>query len=123
MFDHKRLDVYKVAREFVMRADRIVHQLPVGRAYIADQLMRAAISIVLNIAEGCDEFSRRDKARFYRMAKRSASECSAVLDIITDLKLVAPQQAQEADKLLERIGAMLTAMIHAVERPRVKARP
>jgi four helix bundle protein len=118
MFEHKRLDVYRVAREFVVRAHRIVQELPSGRAYLADQLMRAATSVVLNIAEGCGEFSARDKARFYRMAKRSANECSGILDILTDLQLVAAQQVQDADVLLERVGAMLTKMIQTIQKPR-----
>jgi len=31
------------------------------------------------------EFARREKARFYRMARRSATECAAILDIVQEL--------------------------------------
>jgi four helix bundle protein len=71
--DHEKLDVYRVAIEPVALADDIVEQMPRGRAYLADQLQRAATSVPLNIAEGAGEFSPKDKARFYRMAKRSAT--------------------------------------------------
>ena len=70
--DHEKLDVYRVAIEPVALADDIVEQMPRGRAYLADQLQRAATSVPLNI-EGAGEFSPKDKARFYRMAKRSAT--------------------------------------------------
>ena len=52
-FDHEKLDVYLVAR-----ANDIIERLPRGRGYLADQLQRAALSIVLNIAEGAGKFSR-----------------------------------------------------------------
>ena len=75
-FAHERLDVYGAAIEFLVLADRIAADLPKGRAYLADQLRRAALSIPLNIAEGAGEFARADKARCYRIARRSATEAA-----------------------------------------------
>jgi hypothetical protein len=51
-FDHERLEVYGVGLEFLGVADERSEGLPRGRAYLADQLLRAATSIVLNIAWG-----------------------------------------------------------------------
>lgn len=110
-FDHEKLDVYRSAIQFVAVADDIVETLPRGRAYLADQLHRAATSVALNIAEGAGEFAKAEKARFYRMAKRSATECAAVLDVCRQLQLVAPKQLEEARGLLMRIVSMLTKMV------------
>ena len=113
-FDHEKLDAYQVALEFVGRADQIVEQFPRGRGYLADQLQRAALSIVLNIAEGAGKFSPADKAVFYVRARGSTTECAAVLDVCKKLNLI---QSTDADKnLLERIGQMLTKLIK-VRRP------
>ena len=109
-FDHERLDVYQRAIEFVVVADGIVENLPRGRAYLADQLHRAATSIPLNTAEGAGEFAANEKARFYRMAKRSATECAAILDVCGRLELVAPATHNEARELLLRIVSMLTKL-------------
>ena len=86
-FTHERLDVYRVALDFLVLADHHAAALPRGRAYLADQLRRAALSIVLNIAEGAGEFASADKARFYRMARRSGTECAAILDSCRVLRL------------------------------------
>ena len=110
-FDHERLDAYQVAIKFVALADTIVESLPRGRAYLSDQLQRAAISIALNIAEGAGEFSKKDKARFYRMALRSATECAAILDVCKCLKLANEQNLAEGRELLLRIVSMLTRMV------------
>ena len=56
-FDHEKLDVYKVAIEWVILSEKIAQQLPRGRAYLVDQLQRAGTSIPFNIAEGAGEYS------------------------------------------------------------------
>ncbi|MDQ7779187.1 MAG: four helix bundle protein [Planctomycetota bacterium] len=114
-FDHEKLDVYLAAIEFVAIADEIVENLPRGRAYLADQLHRAATSVPRNIAEGAGEFSRKDKARFYRMALRSATECAAILDVCHCLNLLAAERRAPGRELLLRIVSMLTRMVRNID--------
>jgi len=109
--DHEKLDVYQVAIDFVALANDVAERLPRGRAYVADQLQRAATSIALNVAEGAGEFSSKEKARFYRMAKRSATECAAILDVCSRLALVEREPLDSGRKLLLRIVSMLTQII------------
>jgi len=109
-FDHEKLDAYRVAIDFVALADGIVEQLPRGRAYLADQLQRAATSIPLNIAEGAGESSPAEKARFYRMAKRSATESAAVFDVANRLSLITSDSYNAGRELLLRIVSMLVNM-------------
>jgi len=112
-FDHERWDVYKAALEFVVLISNVVEQLPRGKAYLADQLQRAGTSVPLNIAEGAGEHSASEKARFYRMAKRSATECASILDVCKLLLLVNDTQYSQGRELLLRIAAMLTKMARA----------
>ena len=115
-FEHQRLDVYQAGLQFLVLADDVAQALPRGRADLADQLRRAAISIGLNTAEGAGEFARADKAWFYRIARRSATECAAILDACGVLHLPNAHRLTEGRQLLLRIVAMLTAMV-------VKLRP
>jgi four helix bundle protein len=108
--DHEKLDVYKAAIDFVALADDVIEHLPRGRAYLADQLQRAATSVVLNIAEGAGEYSQDEKARFYRMAKRSATESAAILDVCARLDLIEKQRFEAGRGLLLRIVSMLIQM-------------
>ncbi len=108
--DHQKLQVYQRALELVALADGVVKAFPRGRAYLADQLRRAATSVVLNIAEGAGEFAPADKARFYRMAKRSAVECTAVFDVAERLALVEAQRTSGARAAAVEVIAMLTRM-------------
>lgn len=110
VLDHEKLNVYQVAIEFVLLADEVVEHLPRGRGYLSDQLQRAALSIPLNIAEGAGEYAIDEKARFYRMAKRSATECAGVLDVCQRLQLVEDNRYGKGRELLIRIVSMLVKM-------------
>lgn len=109
-FDHERLDVYQAAIDFVVLADDLAEQLPRGRGYLADQLQRASTSIPLNIAEGAGEFSPAEKARFYRIARRSATECAAILDVCRKLALANEERHGAGRELLVRVVSMLVRM-------------
>ena len=111
LFDHEKLTVYQVAIEFVILADEVIKQLPRGRAYLSDQLQRAALSISLNIAEGAGEYTVDEKARFYRMAKRSATECAGVLDVCQRLRLIEENRYVKGRELLIGIVSMLIKMV------------
>ena len=107
------MDVYQVAIDFVARANDMIERLPRGRGYLADQLQRAALSIVLNIAEGAGKFSPADKAILYTRARASATESAAVFDVCRKLSLVTLAVAEDNKAVLERIAQMLTKLIKA----------
>jgi len=114
-FDHERLEVYHVAIDLVALADEVAGSLPAGRAYLADQLHRAATSIVLNIAEGAGEFSKKDKARFYRFAL-SSTECAATIDVCRRLRLAAEEPLRQGREMLLRIVSMLVRLVRSVSK-------
>ena len=109
-FDHERLDVYQAAIDFVVLANDLAERLPRGRGYLADQLQRAATSIPLNVAECAGEFSPAEKARFYRIARRSATECAAILDVCRKLGLANEECHGVGRELLVRVVSMLVRM-------------
>lgn len=112
--DHEKLDVYHAAIDLVAMVDGIVEHLPRGRGYLADQFQRAALSVPLNIAEGAGEYSSSEKGRFYRMAKRSATECAGIFDVCARLRLIEEEHHKKGRELLLRIVAMLTRLAKGV---------
>lgn len=109
-FDHERWDVYRVSLELIILIKEIIEKLPRGNAYLADQLQRAGTSVPLNIAEGAGEHSTNEKVRFYRIAKRSATESSSILDICKQLQLISEDLYTKGRGILLRIVVMLTKM-------------
>ncbi len=92
-------------------APAIVGALPPGHSELADQLRRTSTSIPLNIAEGAGEHSRADKARFYRIARDSATESAAIIDVVRRLGACAPESYAPAREMLVRIVSMLVKMV------------
>jgi four helix bundle protein len=110
MLDHEKLDVYQCAIQFVAIAVPVAAALPRGHAALADQLRRAAISIPLNIAQGCGKVAGVDRAKFYAIARGSAMECSAVVDVVRLLETRRETELSTAKAMLERVVAMLSKM-------------
>ena len=97
-----------MALEFQALASSIA--LPQGRRELRDQLDRAALSIVLNTAEGAGRTGAADKARFFAMARGSAMECAALFDVLGNLALVPRLTSVRARALLVRIVQMHTRL-------------
>ena len=56
------LPIERLALQFVIAVDAVAEQLPRRRAYLVNQLCRAALSVYLNLREGIGEFSPRNPA-------------------------------------------------------------
>ena len=98
---HERLDCYQLALELAHWAASIT--IPTQRKHLRNQLVRAADSIVLNIAEGTghDGDARRNH---YRIALGSACEVGAIVD------LLGPADRAAVRERIVRVASMLTRM-------------
>ena len=103
--DANKLHVYNVALELHTQCATLVAQL---NRIVKDQLERASLSVVLNIAEGGGRRSRRDKARYYAIARGSATEVAALLDVLDRRRLASPAAVRTGRRLAIRIVQMLT---------------
>ena len=101
-----RFDAYLLALSF---RRIVVPWLPLRRAELSDQLDRASISVPLNVAEGAGRSTPRERARHYTIARGSAVECLACLDLL-ELEASSPSTL-EARATVLRLLNVLTALI------------
>jgi four helix bundle protein len=113
LLDAERLVVYQVALEFAA----VATALPFGRGRreLRDQLERASTSIVLNIAEGAGRRKPADRAHFFAIARGSATECAAILDIVRARAIAPSVVTSQGRSLLVRIVQMLTRLCQRLE--------
>jgi len=71
MFDFEKLEVYKKAMAFNQAVRRDILNLKELDASTKNQLSRAAMSIMLNVAEGAGRFTKPDKRNFFVIARGS----------------------------------------------------
>mgnify|MGYP001057977905 CR=1 FL=1 len=111
MFDHEKLDVYRVAVEFAVWAHEIGKQIPRSERNIRDQWNRASVSVPLTVAEGNGKRSPADRKRFFEISRGSSLECASILDLLVRFTFVSVQDAAHGKDLLHREVSMLTKMI------------
>jgi four helix bundle protein len=109
-FDHEKLDVYQESIAFCGWVGELLSEIAV-KAAAKDQLDRASTSLPLNIAEGNGKFSTADRSRFLEIARGSALECAACLDVLVVRKLILESRASLGKEQLVRIVNMLMGML------------
>lgn len=109
-FDHEKLHVYQDAVKFVAWADPVIEELPAKLA-VRDQLDRASTSVVLNIAEGNGRRSHVDRCRYLDIARGSALECAACLDVLVAKRKLETSRTIEGKEVLVGVVSMLVGLI------------
>ena len=122
LLDFERLEVYERAMVFVEMVFRSVRTWRRDAASsVGDQLRRAAVSIVANIAEGSGKPPGKAKIQFYGFALNSARETLALVTVARRLEEVNDEQHQSLRDLSLRICQMLGALQRSArERAREK---
>jgi four helix bundle protein len=83
------IEAWKKARELTKKIYEITTQGNLARDYtLKDQLRRAAISIMANIAEGFEREGNKEFKQFLAMAKGSVGEVKAQLYVALDASLI-----------------------------------
>ncbi|MGA2442370.1 MAG: four helix bundle protein [Tepidisphaeraceae bacterium] len=99
-------EVYRLTRHPEFRRDR----------GLVDQIRRAAVSILSNIAEGFERGGNVELIQFLYIAKGSCGEVRAQLMIAADQKYIDPQAAARLHGDCRRIIAMLSNLIAYLRR-------
>lgn len=109
-FDHEKLHVYQASLAFVAWLNSVLDDTPRSLA-VRDQLDRASTSVALNIAEGNGKFSEADRCRFFDIARGSALECAACLDVLSAKNLIAAETLAVGKVQLVSVVSMLVGLI------------
>jgi len=109
-FDHEKLRVYQESLKFIVLVRDLCERIP-KRMAAYDQLDRASTSIALNIAEGNGKFTQKDRCRFFDIARGSALECAACLDVLAAKDVLNEQKVGKTKERLVGIVSMLVGLI------------
>ena len=111
MADYRKLVVWQkahaVAVDIAREADSIGGRTA---SIVRDQLVRAALSIPSNIAEGSANRSDRDFARFVRIAMGSATETENHLLVIEALEIMDSKACSRFEHEIEDVRKMLCGL-------------
>lgn len=109
-FRFKKFKVYQDTKIFIKKIYQLASTFPKQEQFeLASQLRRAAVSILLNIAEGASKRSDAEFNRFILISLGSANEIIAILDIALDQKYIKIQTYNTLLKETEAIIKQLYA--------------
>jgi four helix bundle protein len=121
MFNHERLDVYRMAVQFDAMILKLLPRR--GLRALKDQLERASCSVMACIAEGAGRWAPAEKRHFYSIARGSATECAAHLDALRNRQKIRPSDYQECRNVLLSIVRILTKLSINHPEPELEPEP
>ncbi len=97
------LKVWQKARELTNAVYSMCREKSLFSDYsLRDQIQRAAVSTMNNLAKGFDRIHKAEKFHLYNIAKGSAGEVKSICYVISDNQLASSDQAKKFKFLLER---------------------
>jgi len=109
---HKSLNVYRAARELTKEIYTLSMRLPAEEKFnMVQQIRRAALSVKLNLAEGCTRRSAVERKKYMEVSGGSVVEMDAILETAVDLDYFKKKNLEKIGELLNKCFAMLSKMI------------
>ena len=107
-----RLRVFHEAEDLAVEVYRLTKTLPTDERYgLCQQMRRASVSVVSNIAEGCGREGNRELVRFLSIALGSATELTAQLRLSRRLEYLEADYCGGVEEHARRVQRMLTSLI------------
>lgn len=108
---HTKLDVFKTSRQFVLECYRATKKFPTEEKFVLVQrIRRAALSVQLNIAEGCSRKSLAERKRFFEISRGSVIETDTAFDIACSLNYCAENDLAVLGELLIKTFKILSGL-------------
>jgi four helix bundle protein len=113
MRDYKKLDVWKRSHILYMFIKKkIAVKFPLEEKYeLTSQLKRAALSVPLNIVEGCGRFTDKDFAHFLDNSLGSINEADYCCYSAVEFNYISQEEYENVNSLINEVRAKLIAFL------------
>ena len=106
------LEIWQIARRLTQEIYALAQTSKLARDYgLRDQMQRAAVSVMSNIAEGFERGGNQEFMQFLYVAKASCGELRSQLYVALDQKYTDPRSVNEMTVALKRLSTMIKHLI------------
>ena len=106
------IEAWKAARDLTSKIYRLTGEGIFSRDFgLCDQLRRAAVSVMSNVAEGFERGGDKEFLQFLSLAKASCAEVRSHLYIALDQAYLTHKQFEELTQQAETVGKMLAGFM------------
>jgi four helix bundle protein len=117
----EEIECWKKARELTRRVYQLSAKASFGRDFgLRDQIRRASVSVMSNIAEGYDRSGRGEFIQFLATAKGSAAEVRCQLYVAIDQGYIEQSDFTEVSELAAETGRMVGGLMKYLRGSRYK---
>ena len=115
------IEGWKLARELTREVYRVSSSGSFSKDFgLSNQIRRAAVSIMSNIAEGFDRDGNKEFINFLTIAKGSAAEVRAQLYVAVDLNYISAKEFETLSELTLNICRVLAGLIKYLQSSDIK---
>jgi four helix bundle protein len=112
----EEIEAWKTARQLTNLIYKVSEQGRFAKDFgLKDQIRRASVSVMSNIAEGFESRTDTQFVNFLGHAKASSGEVRAQLYISLDLKYISQEQFAEAYELADKTSRQLSRFMNYLE--------
>ena len=115
MFDFEKLDVYQHLKSTTIDMLKFIAGNTISDPYLKDQLRRASLSALLNLAEGTGRRSPAEKKKYYTIARSSIFEVVAILDVLIGIDEIETVERNKFYEDYTKASKMLLGMYRSFE--------
>jgi four helix bundle protein len=109
------LTAWRSARELTNRVYAFCRREPLARDFgLCDQLRRASVSVMNNIAEGWESRHTAEKAQFYNVARRSCGEVRSMSYLLLDHRHLTGAEHQDLRDCCISSGKLVSGLLRTV---------
>jgi len=111
------LQAWVKARELVNGVYRLCRDSGLAKDFgLRDQLQRAAVSVMSNIAEGFERTGVAEKSHFYNIARASCGEVRSLLYVVEDIFQETQADVHRLRELNSDTGRLLSGLMASTRR-------
>ena len=106
----------KAARELTTAVYSLCRREPLAKDFgLRDQLQRAAVPVMNNIAEGWESLHLAEKRQAYNIARRSCGEVRSMSYVLLDNKFISVTEQTNLQKLCIQSGKLISGLIRSLD--------
>jgi len=117
----EQLEAWRTARELVRSAYSIFKRKLASSDFgLRDQVQRAAVSAMTNVAEGFERVHSAEKLQFYNVGRASCGEVRSLSFVMLDAEYITQQEHQQLLQQVEQTGKLISGLIRSTRERAVK---
>ena len=106
------LKAWQKSRELTNAVYQMCREKPLSLDYgLREQIQRAAVSVMNNLAEGFDRMHKIEKLNFYKIAKGSSGEVRSLCYVIQDNELASKSKVGSVQLLASEASALIHGLM------------